>query len=78
MSARTLSRRWLGPAIAASLWIGFAPAPAPGLSTAAIAAILGHTARRTEAAAPTQSRGRESGDALPPAQTVPQTGKDPR
>jgi hypothetical protein len=44
MNALKFSRQWLGPALAASLWIGFAAAPGPGLTAAEIDAIWGHPA----------------------------------
>jgi hypothetical protein len=67
MSVRTKSRRWLAPALAASLWVGFAPAPGPGLSAAEIAAIWGRTGPRTEAAAPAQPQSPRPAHAPSPA-----------
>ena len=39
MIALTVIRRWFGPALAASLWFGFAAAPGPALTAAEMAAI---------------------------------------
>lgn len=41
MIALNVIRRWLGPALAASLWFAVAAAPGPVLTTAEMAAIWG-------------------------------------
>jgi hypothetical protein len=41
MIALNVIRRWVGPALAASLWFGFAAAPGPALTAAEMAAIWG-------------------------------------
>jgi hypothetical protein len=78
MSARRLLERWLGAALAASLWIGFAPAPAPGLNAAEIAAIWGSGASRPESTAQTQPHGREQLRAPSAAPVTTDSAKDSR
>ena len=41
MIALNIIRRWFGPALAVSLWFGFAAAPGPVLTAAEMAAIWG-------------------------------------
>jgi len=48
MSAPVRRCRSLGPALATSLWIGFAPVPAPGWSAAGIATIWDLAGRHTD------------------------------
>jgi hypothetical protein len=78
MSARRLSERWLGPLLAASLWVGFAPAPAPALTAAEIAAIWGRGAPKPEAAVHTQPQGRGEARAPSAAPMVPESAKSSR
>jgi hypothetical protein len=48
--ALNVIRRYLNPALAASLWIGFAAAPGPGLTAAESAAIWGHATSKADQA----------------------------
>ena len=58
MNAQTFPRRWLAPALAASLWIGFAPAPFSSVSPDTIVALWGHPAQESAVATTTQAQPR--------------------